>query len=78
MALWVEQHPAKAPHVALAVVLSAFENAANREWWRRPTTEGAAYLNQLTAWGHRLTDVEKIAAGIQPDTGADADATATE
>ncbi|WP_267420987.1 MULTISPECIES: ParB/RepB/Spo0J family partition protein [unclassified Curtobacterium] len=67
VATWVEQHPAKAPHVALAVVLSAFENAANREWWRRPTTEGAAYLNQLAAWGHRLTDVEKIAAGIQPE-----------
>jgi ParB family chromosome partitioning protein len=67
-ALWVEQHPAKAPHVALAVVLSAFENAADRNWWRYPSTEGAAYLNQLAAWGHRLTDVEKIAAGIQPDT----------
>lgn len=68
VASWVEQHPAKAPHVALAVVLSAFENAASREWWRRPTTDGAAYLNQLAAWGHRLTDVEKIAAGIQPET----------
>jgi ParB family transcriptional regulator, chromosome partitioning protein len=67
VALWVEQHPAKAPHVALAVVLSAFEYAANRDWWLRPTTEGAAYLNQLAAWGHRLTDVEKIAAGIQPE-----------
>lgn len=33
-----------------------------------PTAEGAAYLNQLAAWGHRLTNVEKIAAGIQPDT----------
>jgi len=67
VALWVEQHPAKAPHVALAVVLSAFENAADRKWWRYPSAEGAAYLNQLAAWGHRLTDVEKIAAGIQPD-----------
>jgi ParB family chromosome partitioning protein len=79
VATWVEQHPAKAPHVALAVVLSAFENAANREWWRRPTTEGAAYLNQLAAWGHRLTDVEKIAAGIQPepvDQAEDADTAA--
>ncbi|MCY1692901.1 ParB/RepB/Spo0J family partition protein [Curtobacterium sp. SL109] len=79
VATWVEQHPAKAPHVALAVVLSAFENAANREWWRRPATEGAAYLNQLAAWGHRLTDVEKIAAGIQPepvDSVEDADTAA--
>jgi len=75
VATWVEQHPAKAPHVTLAVVLSAFENAANRDWWRRPTTEGAAYLNQLAAWGHRLTDVEKIAAGIQPEpTDQDAEA----
>ncbi|MBB1198628.1 ParB/RepB/Spo0J family partition protein [Curtobacterium flaccumfaciens] len=67
VALWVEQHPAKAPHVALAVVLSAFENAADRNWWRNPSAEGAAYLNQLAAWGHRLTDVEKIAAGIKPE-----------
>lgn len=67
VALWVEQHPAKAPHVALAVVLSAFENAADRNWWRYPSAEGAAYLNQLAAWGHRLTDVEKIAAGIKPE-----------
>lgn len=79
VAPWVEQHPAKAPHVALAVVLSAFENAADRNWWRYPTAEGAAYLNQLAAWGHRLTDVEQIAAGIQPDTDQDADeATAAE
>lgn len=75
VATWVEQHPAKAPHVALAVVLSAFENAANRDWWRRPNTEGAAYLNQLAAWGHRLTDVEKIAAGIQPEPVDQADDT---
>ena len=61
----------------VAVVLSAFENAANRDWWRRPTTDGVAYLNQLAAWGHRLTDVEKIAAGIQPEpTEQDAEADA--
>lgn len=76
VATWVERHPAKAPHVALAVVLSAFENAADRNWWRYPSAEGAAYLNQLAAWGHRLTDVEKIAAGIKPET--DQEATATE
>jgi len=75
VAEWVEQHPAKAPHVALAVVLSAFENAADRNWWRYPSAEGAAYLNQLAAWGHRLTDVENIAAGIQPEpTDQDAEA----
>lgn len=80
VASWVEQHPAKAPHVALAVVLSAFENAADRNWWRYPSAEGAAYLNQLAAWGHRLTDVEKIAAGIQPDPAEaeDGEDTATE
>jgi len=79
VALWVEQHPAKAPHVALAVVLSAFENAADRNWWRYPSAEGAAYLNQLAAWGHRLTDVEKIAAGIQPDAEPeDGEATSAE
>ncbi|MBT1631472.1 hypothetical protein [Curtobacterium flaccumfaciens] len=59
------------------MVLSAFENAADRNWWRNPSTEGAAYLNQLAAWGHRLTGVEKIAAGIKPEPVEQAEDTET-
>ena len=69
---WVEQNPGKAAHVALAFMLSAFENAADRNWWRSPSAEGAAYLIQLSKWGYRLTDVEKIATGQNPDSGTDA------
>lgn len=63
VAEWVETNPTKAGHVVLAHAVSAFENAADRTWWRYPTTEGKAYLAQLAAWGYRLTDVEKIATG---------------
>jgi ParB family chromosome partitioning protein len=64
---WVEQHPGKGTHVALAVVIAGFENTANREWWRRPDEHSRGYLTQLAAWGYPLSPVEKIAAGITPD-----------
>jgi ParB family chromosome partitioning protein len=67
VAEWVEKNPTKAGHVVLAHAVSAFENAADRNWWRYPTAEGKTYLTQLAAWGYRLTDVEKIATG-QADT----------
>jgi ParB family chromosome partitioning protein len=40
VAEWVEKNPAKAGHVVLAHAVSAFENAADRNWWRYPTTGG--------------------------------------
>ncbi|XNN89789.1 ParB/RepB/Spo0J family partition protein (plasmid) [Curtobacterium flaccumfaciens] len=64
---WVEQHPAKGLHMSLAVVFAGFENTANREWWRTPNADSRGYLNQLAVWGYPLSQVEKIAAGIQPD-----------
>jgi ParB family chromosome partitioning protein len=64
---WIEQHPAKGLHMSLAVVLAGFENTANREWWRTPDADSRGYLGQLAAWGYPLSQVEKIAAGIQPD-----------
>jgi hypothetical protein len=66
---WVHQNPAKAMHVVLAHAISAFENTANRTWWRYPTAEGQAYLTQLGQWGYPLSTVEKIAAGhLEADT----------
>ncbi len=73
VAEWVEKNPAKAGHVVLAHAVSAFENAADRNWWRYPTVEGRAYLTQLEAWGYRLTDVEKIATGQTPAASAEGD-----
>jgi ParB family chromosome partitioning protein len=67
MGAWVEQHPGKGLHVSLAVVFAAFENSANRDWWRYPNEHSRGYLTQLAAWGYPLSQVEKIAAGIEPD-----------
>jgi hypothetical protein len=61
----------------LAHAVSAFENAADRNWWRYPTAEGKAYLAQLVAWGYRLTDVEKIPTGQTPTSDADQEVTET-
>ncbi|MCE0459406.1 ParB/RepB/Spo0J family partition protein [Curtobacterium flaccumfaciens] len=79
MGAWVEQHPTKGMHVALAVVIAGFENTADRNWWRYPDEHSRGYLNQLAAWGYPLSHVEQVAAGIQPATeqpdtdGADAE-----
>lgn len=70
---WVEQHPTKAGHVTLAFFLSAFAHAADRAWWRYGSAEGRYYLTTLQGWGYRLSEVEQLVAGIQPD-----DDTATE
>jgi len=59
-----ERNPAKAGFVALSVALSAFENAANREWHRQKPAEAATYLSQLATWGYHLSAVEKLAAGV--------------
>lgn len=78
---WVEEHSTKGLHLSLAVVFAGFENTANREWWRTPDAESRGYLNQLATWGYPLSQVEKIAAGIQPDTDTDqedGETTATE
>jgi ParB family chromosome partitioning protein len=75
MGAWVEQHPGKGLHVALAVVFAGFENTADRDWWRNPNEHSRGYLGQLAAWGYPLSPVEKIAAGIQPEpTDQDAEA----
>jgi ParB family transcriptional regulator, chromosome partitioning protein len=68
MGAWVEQHPTKGMHVALAVVIAGFENTADRNWWRYPDEHSRGYLTQLAAWGYPLSRVEQLAAGIQPAT----------
>lgn len=68
---YIEQHPTKGTHVALAVVIAGFENTADRNWWRYPDEHSRGYLTQLAAWGYPLSHVEQLAAGIQPDTNTD-------
>ncbi|ANF31945.1 hypothetical protein A0130_09890 [Leifsonia xyli] len=70
----IEHTPAKAQHVALAIVLGACESVTSKQTWRTPSPTDAAYFTQLGAWGYTLSDVEQIVIGEQqPDSAADAD-----
>ncbi|TDQ02296.1 MULTISPECIES: ParB/RepB/Spo0J family partition protein [unclassified Leifsonia] len=70
----IEHTPAKAQHVALAVVLGACESVTSKERWRYPTATDAAYLTRLAAWGYSLSDIEQIVteATLAEPTGAEA------
>ena len=57
----LEQTPAKAQHVALAVVLGACESVTSKQTWRYPSPTDKDYFTQLAAWGYNLSDVEQIA-----------------
>lgn len=63
---YLDQHPNRATHVTLAIVLGGIEQGTNRETWRHPKAETARYLQTLAAWGHTLSPVERIAAML-PD-----------
>lgn len=56
----LEQTPAKAQHVALAVVLGACESVTSKQTWRYPSPTDTDYFTQLGAWGYSLSDVEQI------------------
>ncbi|WP_091478796.1 hypothetical protein [Microbacterium azadirachtae] len=74
LAALIEHTPAKAQHVALAVVLGACESVTSKESWRYPTATDAAYLTQLAAWGYSLSDVEQIVTGATLAEPTDAEA----
>ncbi|WP_147304974.1 hypothetical protein [Subtercola boreus] len=79
LATMVEATPTKAGYVSLAVALSARENRTSRESWRNPNVSDEAYLLQIEKWGHKLSAVERIAAGYPaPDTVEEDAATGTE
>lgn len=59
----IENNPAKAEHVNLAVALSGRENHTSEFSWRQPNKADEAYLLALESWGYHLSEVEKIAAG---------------
>jgi ParB family chromosome partitioning protein len=63
LAALVDQTPARAQHVALAVALGACESVTNKQTWRSPSPTDAAYFSQLAAWGYNLSDVERIVTG---------------
>ncbi|WP_439590751.1 ParB/RepB/Spo0J family partition protein [Microbacterium sp.] len=60
---YLDAHPTRATHVALAVVLGGIERTTGRDSWRSPRADVGWYLQTLAAWGYALTTVEQIAAG---------------
>lgn len=71
LATYVDTHPTKAAHVALAVVIGGVESSTSRDTWRRPNAEAAKYLNIIAGWGYALSPVEKIAALIDEETAGE-------
>lgn len=55
-----ESQPAKAAHVALAVVLASIESTTSKATWAQPGFEVMAYFAQIAAWGYPLSEVEQI------------------
>lgn len=58
-----ESAPARAGHVALAVVLGAIEASTGKHTWRQPSRTARAYFAQIAGWGYPLSDVEQIVLG---------------
>lgn len=56
----VERTPAKAAHVALAIVLGGIEDSTGKHTWRNPVERDALYFRRLAAWGYTLSEVEQI------------------
>lgn len=72
LAAFLTQHPTKAVHVTLAIVLGGIESATSRDTWRRSTHLDADYFTHLAHWGYTLSDVETIATGRVDDEDTDA------
>jgi ParB family chromosome partitioning protein len=77
LAALIEQTPAKAQHVALAIILGACESVTSKQTWRTPSPTDADYFSQLADWGFTLSGVERIAAGVETADGADGAVTVT-
>lgn len=56
---YLDEHPAKAPQVALALALGSIEGARDfdRKGWQSSTVK--PYLELLASWGYELSDVER-------------------
>ena len=74
LAALIEQTPAKALHVALAIALGACESVTSKQTWRSPSLTDADYFTQLATWGYSLSDVEQIGIGTTLAEPGDAEA----
>lgn len=57
--------PARQQVIALATILGGYEDSMGRHSWRAVTAGTARYLTFLKDDGYALSDVEKLAAGIE-------------
>ncbi|MFE4951945.1 ParB/RepB/Spo0J family partition protein [Leifsonia sp. NPDC056665] len=73
LAALIKQTPAKAQHVALAVVLGGCESVTSKQTWRYPSPTDADYFALLADWGYSLSDVELI---VTTEKAADAEGNA--
>ncbi|ROP78305.1 ParB family chromosome partitioning protein [Frigoribacterium sp. PhB107] len=71
---WLEQHPARAPHVAVAVAFAAIEGRQDfdRKGWQAYDAADRIrrYLLTLQGWGYELSDVEARIAGVEEAAAA--------
>ena len=68
LAGYLDNHPTKANHVSLAIVLGGIESRTSTNTWRAPDARKAAYFRQLVAWGYHLSEVEEIVASYGTDS----------
>jgi ParB family chromosome partitioning protein len=61
---YLDEHPAKAAQVALALALGSIEGARDfdRKGWQ--SSGAKPYLELLASWGYDLSDVEREVAGV--------------
>ncbi|MBF4628919.1 ParB/RepB/Spo0J family partition protein [Curtobacterium flaccumfaciens] len=60
---YLDEHPTRAPQVALALALGSIEGARDfdRKGWQSPSAK--TYLELLASWGYELTEVERGVSG---------------
>jgi ParB family transcriptional regulator, chromosome partitioning protein len=64
----------RAQVIALALVLSAYEDHTSVETWRRSTSEDREYLSRLIEWGYEPSDIEAGVLGNAENTDDGGDA----
>lgn len=67
LAVLVEQNPTRTVTVLLAIAIAAHESATSKNTWRTPSRDAVAYFTALSEWGYRLSEVENIVLGIEPE-----------
>lgn len=66
--------PNKPVHALVALAFASVERGTDVHTWKRRGSEGpvVTYLAQIAAWGYPLSDVEKVAAGIEVEQPTEA------